>query len=149
MPLSEAHKPVRFHYLEPVAFRNKQRIKEIVVQILKSAGLKPGDINYIFCSDEYLRAINIESLGHDDYTDIITFDLSDIPGVCSADIYISVDRVRENAGLFHTSLQAELSRVIFHGALHLAGFKDKLPDQVAEMRAQEDYYLKLLYKRST
>jgi rRNA maturation RNase YbeY len=101
---------------------------------------KTGDISFIFCSDEYLLGINQQYLEHDYYTDIITFD--DVSGeLISGDIFISVDRVRENAEIYGQSFSDELHRIIIHGVLHLLGYKDKEPDQKEIMTGKEDYYL--------
>src|SRR6202000_2206007 len=98
--------------------------------------------------DDYLREINRQYLDHDYYTDIITFDLSEKGQSINAEIYISVDRVRENARKFGSSLRQELHRVIFHGALHLCGYKDKTSAQEKEIRKMEEKYLPL-WRRST
>ena len=103
------------------------------------------NLQYVFCSDAYLLHINQQYLQHDDFTDIITFDLSageDIEG----EIYISSERVRENAGLHGNSFQHEMQRVIFHGALHLCGYKDKKKSEIQTMRDKEDAYLRLFDK---
>lgn len=100
--------------------------------------LKRVDLQYIFCSDAYLLGINQSYLDHDTYTDIITFDLSETDTELFGEIYVSIDRVKENAEKFATSYELELYRVIFHGALHLSGFKDKKPSEAKEMRLQED-----------
>jgi len=104
----------------------------------------PGDLNFIFCSDDYLYKLNIEYLNHDTLTDIITFDLSEIEDEISGEIYISIERVKENSGKFNVSFYEELHRVIIHGILHLAGYNDKTPDEVSLMRKKEDYCLSLL-----
>ena len=101
-----------------------------------------GDINFIFCSDDYLLNINQEYLKHDTYTDIISFDYSD-SNTLSGDIFISVDRVKENAKIFESLFMDELHRVLIHGLLHFVGFKDKMDNQKLEMRKQENYYLSL------
>lgn len=101
-----------------------------------------GDINFIFCSDDYLLNINQEYLKHDTYTDIISFDYSDSKTL-SGDIFISVDRVKENAKIFESLFMDELHRVLIHGLLHFVGFKDKMDNQKLEMRKQENYYLSL------
>ncbi len=95
-------------------------------------------MTYIFCSDEYLLQINREHLKHDFYTDIITFDLSETGRQTIGEIYISIDRVREDAGYLGVTIKEELHRVIFHGALHLCGYKDKTPKHARQMRAAED-----------
>ncbi len=104
-------------------------------------------LNYVFCSDDYLLHINKEFLDHDTYTDIITFNLSEKENELSGEIYISEDRVRENAEKFITSYNQELHRVIFHGALHLCGFKDKKETDKKEMRHQENLCLKEYFKK--
>ena len=98
-------------------------------------------INFIFCSDEYLLGLNQAHLDHNTFTDIITFELSSKNQPLVADIYISVDRVRENARLFQVSFKEELHRVIFHGVLHLCGFKDKKPAEQKLMREMEGKWL--------
>jgi probable rRNA maturation factor len=102
-------------------------------------------LNYIFCTDEYLLQVNRDFLQHDYYTDIITFDLSDTSKRVSGEIYISVDRVKDNALTQGVSFTEELHRVIFHGALHLCGYKDKKPAEVKAMRSAEDKYLELYF----
>jgi probable rRNA maturation factor len=103
-----------------------------------------GDISFNFCSDEYLLSVNQEHLKHDYYTDIITFDFCH-QNVVSGDIYISVDRVKENAKSEHKTVSNELNRVIIHGVLHLCGYKDKKPADARLMREKEDFYLSLLH----
>ena len=106
-----------------------------------AAEQKPLDeVNYIFCSDEHLRQINIEYLDHDYYTDVITFPY-DEDSICG-DIFISIDRVRDNAEQLQAPFLHELSRVMVHGVLHLAGYYDHTDEQEAAMRAKEDFYLK-------
>jgi rRNA maturation RNase YbeY len=95
-------------------------------------------LTYIFCSDQQLHRINVQFLQHDDYTDIITFDLSEKESEVIGEIYISVERVAENAAKFKTTYDRELHRVIFHGALHLCGLRDKKPTEQKEMRAAEE-----------
>jgi rRNA maturation RNase YbeY len=101
------------------------------------------ELNYIFCSDEYLLRINIEYLNHHTYTDIITFDSSDNSGELQGDIFISIDRVRENALKLNLPFIDELHRVIIHGVLHLVGYSDKTPAKAKVMRKKEDAYLSL------
>ena len=102
-----------------------------------------GPINYIFCSDNYLLDVNIEYLDHNYYTDIITFDYSE-NGIISGDLFISIDRVKENANTNSLSFNEELNRVMIHGILHLLGFKDKTEEEQKEMRKQENDSLKFL-----
>ena len=102
-----------------------------------------GDINYIFTSDEYLISINRDYLDHDYYTDIITFDHSTDPLTISGDIYISIDRVKDNATQYQQPFKRELKRVMIHGILHLIGYKDQTSEEKSEMRKKEEAYLSL------
>ncbi len=99
------------------------------------------DLNYIFCSDDYLHQINVEYLAHDTLTDIITFDNSETPNELAGDIFVSIDRVHENAETFAHNFEDELHRVLVHGLLHLLGFQDKTEIQAQEMRSKENEYL--------
>ena len=100
-------------------------------------------LNYIFCSDAYLLEMNQEYLSHKTYTDIITFDNSDEEKLINGDIFISIERVRENAEKFDTTFEQELHRVMIHGVLHLMGYKDKTPEEKSTMRKKEEAYLSL------
>ena len=100
-------------------------------------------INYIFCSDEYLFTVNQTYLKHNTYTDIITFNNSEDPAVISGDIFISIDRVKDNARQLAVSFDSELHRVLVHGILHLVGYNDKTPRQKVTMRNKENAYLSL------
>ena len=106
-------------------------------------GFKVGEISYIFCSDDYLLDINKTYLKHDFYTDIITFDYTDAKKI-SGDLYISIDRVRDNAQELNLGFEQELHRVIIHGVLHLLGLKDKTEEEAKEMRKAEEECLKSL-----
>lgn len=101
-----------------------------------------GDVNIIFCSDPYILDVNINYLGHDYYTDIITFDYVE-GDVLSGDLFISIDSVRENASFYGAGFPVELHRVMVHGILHLIGYDDHTPEEQAVMRSKEDYYLSL------
>ena len=101
-----------------------------------------GEISYIFCSDEYLYDINLKHLKHDTLTDIITFDYCE-EKIVNGDIYISIDRIKENAKLFNNSIENELHRVMIHGVMHLCGYKDKTPEDQNVMSEKEDFYLNL------
>lgn len=103
--------------------------------------IKDIDLNIIFCSDEELLTINIAYLNHDYYTDIITFPLEETSKELSGELYISVDRVQENAETFEDSFTNEMHRVIIHGILHLCGYTDKTPEHEKQMRQKEDFYL--------
>lgn len=108
--------------------------------IIFSEGKKPGEINYIFCDDEYLLQVNREYLKHDYYTDVITFDY--VKGkTISGDIFVSLPRIFDNAQTLSKDFESEFFRVLAHGLLHLCGYKDKTDEEIAEMRSKEDYYL--------
>ncbi len=139
---------IQFNFLEPITLKDRTRLRKFLLNLFKKEKEPLTELQYIFCSDDYLLAINKQYLGHDYYTDIITFDLSASDQPINAEIYISVDRVRENADEFGSSFKKELHRVIFHGALHLCGYKDKTPKESEKMREMEEKYLEL-YGRST
>lgn len=126
---------------------NRIKLKSFVEQIFKSEKRVLGSLTYIFCSDKILLRMNQKYLNHNYYTDILTFDLSENEKNIIAEIYISVDRVKENAKNLKTSFKSEICRVIFHGALHLCGYKDKNKDQIILMREKENYYLSRYFKR--
>jgi probable rRNA maturation factor len=135
---------VHFHYADvrPLSLKKKKVLKDFVVQIFLKEGKGLETINFIFCSDSYLLEINKSYLRHDYYTDIITFDLSE-GDLTVGEVYISIDRVKENSEIHATSFREELLRVIFHGALHLIGYKDKKKSEITLMREKEEYYLRL------
>jgi rRNA maturation RNase YbeY len=114
--------------------KNKNKLKQFISELFEREGQELEDLQYVFCSDEYLLTINQQFLQHDTYTDIVTFELSPTPEVTVGEIYISVDRVTENAEKFKVPFDQELHRVIFHGALHLCGFKDKSKKDEEKMR---------------
>ena len=139
--------------------KNKTNLKNWIVSTIEKKKKKTGDISFVFCSDAFLLEMNKEYLNHDTYTDIITFDYSGessetskspLPplqrGNISGDIFISIDRVKENADKFSKSFEDELHRVIIHGVLHLLGYKDKSKIAKTEMRKQENRCLKALAK---
>jgi probable rRNA maturation factor len=128
--------------------KNKTKLKSWIVKTIEGKKRKAGDISFVFCSDAYLLEMNKEYLNHDTYTDIITFDYSkeDAKAPISGDIFISIDRVKENANKFSKTAEDELHRVIIHGVLHLLGYKDKTKIAKAEMTKQEDHCLKALKK---
>lgn len=121
---------------------NPKRIEEWVAATVLAEGKLVGAITYIFCSDEYLLKVNQEHLKHDFYTDIITFDYTE-NDLISGDLFISIDRVSENAQELKIPFEHELHRVMIHGVLHLLGFKDKTKKHKTEMTAKEDFYLAL------
>ena len=111
-------------------------------QLILSEQKKPGEINYIFCDDEHLLQVNRNFLQHDYYTDVITFDY--VKGkTISADIFVSLPRILENASSLSKAFDSELLRVLAHGILHLCGYKDKTEEEISEMRNKEDYYLSI------
>jgi rRNA maturation RNase YbeY len=137
--------PVKFSYIEPFQVPNATRFKRFLEHVVKVEKRTLEGINYVFCSDEYLLQINQKFLKHNYLTDIITFDLSSGSAI-SSEIYISIDRVRENAMNYHTSIKKELYRVMIHGVLHLVGYKDKTKSESEKMRSKEEHYLQLFHK---
>lgn len=121
----------------------KRNLNKWIKETITYEGKKSGDISFIFCSDAYLLEINKQYLNHDYFTDIITFDYVE-NNIISGDIFISCDRVRENALEFNTGFDNELSRIIIHGVLHLLGFKDKNKNDKLLMTQKEDFYLGVL-----
>lgn len=120
--------------------RNRRLLREWLLKAIGKEGYSPGEINIILCSDEYLHKLNVQYLGHNFYTDIITFDTS-AKKMLSGELYISLDRVRENAMTIRCSTSEELHRVMIHGVLHLCGYKDKDCRSKKKMSEREDYYL--------
>lgn len=117
--------------------RNRRIIKSWIDNIVKSYGLKLGNLCYIFCNDDYILDVNRQYLQHDYYTDIITFDYCE-DGIVSGDMFISVDTVLSNSQLFNSKYNTELNRVVIHGVLHLCGIKDKSDEDAKIMREAED-----------
>ena len=147
MPANTIHSTVHFHFLKGSgSLSERTRLKSFITSLFKKEGNKLDEIRYVFCSDDYLLEINRQYLKHDFYTDIITFGLSDPGQPINAEIYISIDRVRENARVFQTTFKRELHRVIFHGALHLCGYRDKRSQDQQLMRKMEDKYLGQYFK---
>ena len=137
-----------FFFAEKTRFKlsNPRKTTSWIKAVIKKEGKKLSSLNYIFCTDEYLKEINIQYLNHKTYTDIITFNYNPSPKEIEGDIYISIDRVRDNAKIFKTDFQLELHRVLIHGVLHLLGFNDKSKSEKAVMREKEDTYLSLRNK---
>jgi probable rRNA maturation factor len=126
--------------------QDKARLKTFIESIFKKEKQKLSSITYIFCSDEFLLQMNRDFLQHDYYTDILTFGLSEKGEPVEAEVYISLDRVKDNAANLETTYKNETLRVIFHGALHLCGYKDKRKSEITLMREKEDQYLRLFEK---
>ena len=122
-----------------------QRVKAWIGEVVEKYSKTVGELYYYFCSDEKLLEINRERLGHDFYTDIVTFPLTDCETVLSSEFCISIDRIKENAETFGRSFESELHRVIIHGVLHLIGFDDHTEEDEKEMREKEEEALKLLF----
>lgn len=120
---------------------NETQIYTWLSKVIENEDYKLSELNYIFCSDEYLLGINIEYLNHDTYTDIITFDNSEVDDHIQGDIFISIERVKENASIFNVDFANELLRVLVHGVLHLCGYHDKSTDESLLMRQKEDFYI--------
>lgn len=131
-----------FYENTPFLFKGKIRNNKWLRLVAESEIRRLGDVNIIFCSDNYILDINQQYLGHDYFTDIITFDYCEGDKL-SGDLFISVDSVRENAIEFEQTFERELDRVMVHGILHLIGYDDHSKAQQKEMRAKEDYYLSL------
>jgi probable rRNA maturation factor len=123
--------------------KNKTSVRQWIKVTIEAEGYTLKELNYIFCSDQYLLQINQQYLDHDTYTDIVTFDNSEKKGIIEGDIFISIDRIRENALKFSSGEANELHRVIIHGALHLLGYQDKKAESKKVMSVKEDHYLNL------
>lgn len=136
--------PIEF-YNADIAYsvKKKTELRTFILKEFKKTSKKPLSLSCVFCSDEYLLKINQDFLQHDYYTDIITFPLSETEKKISAEIYISIDRVRENAVQNKVGEDEELRRVIFHGVLHLCGYGDKTPAEQKNMRNKENEWLAL------
>lgn len=131
---------INFNFETILRLEEEKRLKEWIAEAVAAEEFLVGEINYVFCTDEYLHKINLQYLNHDTYTDIISFDYR-VGKQLHGDIFISVDRVRENATKFEVDFNSELLRVLIHGILHFCGYKDKLDNEVNAMRAKEDYYV--------
>lgn len=124
------------------SLKEKQKLRLWIADTIRTEGFKRiGELNYIFCSDSYLLEINKQYLNHDTFTDIVTFDSSEKEDTIAGDIFISVDRIQENAAKFAVSERDELHRVIIHGTLHLCGYYDKKKEDKERMTAKENEYL--------
>lgn len=143
---SSSKSKIYFFFQSPASLQQRTRLKEFIESIFRKENKKLQSLNYIFCTDEELLEINRQYLQHDFYTDIISFELSSKRSPVEGEIYISIDRVKDNARSLHQSFYIELHRVIFHGALHLCGYKDKRKSEIKKMREMETYYLKKYFK---
>jgi probable rRNA maturation factor len=135
---------ISFNYETDFQLENETQFSDWISRVILSENKKEGDINYIFCDDEYILEINKQYLDHDYYTDIISFDYS-VGNELNGDIFVSIDRVKENATDFNATFDEELKRVIIHGILHYCGYKDKSEEDEALMRCKEDEKTKMFH----
>ena len=134
---------ITFNYETEFALENEERTSSWVEEIIVKEGFTLGEVNYIFCDDKYLHKINVEFLQHDTFTDIISFDYT-LGKTVNGDIYISVERVKENAEKFNVTFDNEMHRVIIHGILHYLGNKDTTEEEKKRMRNKENECLLIL-----
>ena len=134
---------INYNYEIDFLLPNESDISVWILNTISTEGYKIEEINYVFCDDDYLHKLNVEFLNHDTLTDVISFDYS-VGKIIQGDIFISVERVRENALEFNTTFENELMRVMIHGVLHYCGYKDKSESDELTMRAKEDFYLERL-----
>jgi len=134
---------ILFNYETDFSLSNESILSDWIRNVIQLEGYSVEEINYIFCDDEYLHKLNVEFLNHDTLTDVISFDYS-VGKIIQGDIFISVDRVKDNAMDFQVSFFQELHRVMVHGILHYCGYKDKNPDDERLMRLKENHYLNQL-----
>ncbi|TAF11707.1 MAG: rRNA maturation RNase YbeY [Flavobacteriia bacterium] len=135
---------ISFNYETDFLLENEAHYEAWISRIIESEGFEEGEINYIFCDDEYLHKINLEYLAHDTLTDIISFDYT-VGNLIQGDIFVSIERVQDNASDFNVSFEEELKRVLSHGVLHYCGYKDKSPKDEALMRSKEDEKMQIFY----
>ncbi len=134
--------PIHF-FSEDISFtlKEKNKVRNWIKNTIRSEGKKLKELNFIFCSDAYLLEINKQYLNHDTFTDIVTFDNSESPDLIIGDVFISIERIRENASKYKVAEKDELHRVIIHGTLHLIGYKDKTKSDKSLMTEKEDHHL--------
>ena len=135
---------ISFNYETDFELENEAQYEDWISRIIESEGFDEGEINYIFCDDEYLHNINVEYLDHDTLTDIISFDYT-VGNLIQGDIFVSVERVQDNAKDFKVSFEEELKRVLSHGVLHYCGYKDKSPKDEALMRSKEEEKMQMFH----
>ena len=134
--------PIHF-FSEDISFtlKEKNKVRNWIKNTIRSEGKKLRELNFIFCSDAYLLEINKQYLNHDTFTDIVTFDNSESPDLIIGDVFISIERIQENASKYKVAEKDELHRVIIHGTLHLIGYKDKTKSDKSLMTEKEDHHL--------
>ncbi len=135
---------ISFNYELEFILQDESLYAEWISQVIQSESKKEGDINYVFCDDDYILQINQQYLNHDYYTDIISFDYC-VGNELHGDIFISIDRVRENAADYNVSFEEELKRVLIHGVLHYCGYKDKTEDEELLMRSKENNAIEMFH----
>ncbi|TXI67104.1 MAG: rRNA maturation RNase YbeY [Flavobacterium sp.] len=135
---------ISFNYETDFELDNEAQYEDWISRIIESEGFDEGEINYIFCDDEYLHKINVEYLDHDTLTDIISFDYT-VGNLIQGDIFVSIERVQDNANDFNVSFEEELKRVLSHGVLHYCGYKDKSPNDEALMRSKEEEKMQMFH----
>jgi probable rRNA maturation factor len=135
---------ISFNYETDFELENEEQYEDWISRIIESEGFEEGEINYIFCDDEYLHKINVEYLDHDTLTDIISFDYT-VGNLIQGDIFVSVERVKDNANDFNVSFEEELKRVLSHGVLHYCGYKDKSPNDEVLMRSKEEEKMQMFH----
>ena len=145
--MSNIEKPTINFFNEDIIYllKDKRKIKSWIAEVVKKEKYSLRELNFIFCSDEYLLGINRQYLNHDTYTDVITFDNAEEPKTIVGDIFISIERIRENASTYRHPVRTELCRVMIHGTLHLLGFKDKSKNEKNLMTEKENHYLSYLH----
>ncbi len=131
---------INFNYETDFNLDSEELISKWVLEAISNEGYRVEEINYVFCDDDYLHKLNVEYLNHDTLTDIISFDYS-VGKTIAGDIFISIDRVKDNANEFSVTFDEELKRVIIHGVLHYCGYKDKTDEEAKLMRSKENFYL--------
>ena len=135
---------ISFNYETDFQLENEEVFENWIIDIVDSEASVVGEINYVFCDDEYLHKMNVEYLNHDTLTDVISFDYT-VGNLIQGDIFISIERVKDNASDFNVSFDEELKRVMCHGLLHYCGYKDKTDDDAKLMRLKEEEKIKLFH----
>lgn len=135
---------ISFNYETDFELPNEEAFENWIIDIVDSEASTVGEINYVFCDDDYLHKINVEYLNHDTLTDIISFDYT-VGNLIQGDIFISIERVKDNATDFNVSFEEELKRVMAHGILHYCGYKDKTDKDAGIMRQKEEEKIKLFH----
>lgn len=135
---------INFNYESDFLLTNELSVSTWISRVIESEDKVEGDINFIFCDDAYLHSLNMQYLDHDTLTDVISFDYSE-NNIISGDVFISVERVGENASTYNVTFEDELNRVMIHGILHYCGYKDKLDNEVVTMRNKENEKIKMFH----